>query len=119
MSNQPDRFVQFVLPEGEQKVSYKADTKLRNAGTVTFRSEDHTIGNLLRIQLHNDKSIVFAGYRIPHPLEPIMHVRVQTNGTKKPEEAVMIALKDLETEYQTMANEFENALNTMPSAPMH
>lgn len=69
--NQPDRYVQFVLPEGERKVKYKADTKLKDAGTFTFRSEDHTIGNLLRMQLHADKSTVFAGYRIPHPLEPV------------------------------------------------
>lgn len=75
--NQPDRYTQFVLPEGESKVAYKADTKLEHAGTFTFRSEDHTIGNLLRMQLHRDPTVVFAGYRIPHPLEAKMVVKVQ------------------------------------------
>ncbi|KXZ51230.1 hypothetical protein GPECTOR_13g717 [Gonium pectorale] len=105
--NQPDRYVQFVLPAGEQKVSYKADTKLAHAGTFSFRSEDHTIGNLLRMQLHSDKAMVVAGYRIPHPLEPVMVVRVQTNGTKSPEEAMQHALQDLASEYELMLNEFD------------
>ncbi|KAG2443937.1 hypothetical protein HXX76_002276 [Chlamydomonas incerta] len=108
--NQPDRYVQFVLPEGEQKVKYKADTKLKDAGTFTFRSEDHTIGNMLRMQLHADKSTVFAGYRIPHPLEPVMVVKVQTNGTKSCEDAMMHALQDLGNEYQIMLEEFDQAV---------
>ncbi|GFH17575.1 DNA-directed RNA polymerase II, 13.6 kDa polypeptide [Haematococcus lacustris] len=37
--------------------------------------EDHTMGNLLRMQLHADKSVVFAGYRIPHPLDAKMVVK--------------------------------------------
>ncbi|PNH05605.1 DNA-directed RNA polymerase II subunit RPB11 [Tetrabaena socialis] len=107
--NQPDRYVQFLLPEGERKVTYKADTKLKDAGTFSFRSEDHTMGNLLRMQLHSDKATVFAGYRIPHPLEPVMVVKVQTNGTKAPEDAMSHALQDLASEFDHMRSEFERA----------
>lgn len=116
--NQPDRYVQFVLPEGEQKVSYKPDTKLKDAGTFSFRSEDHTIGNLLRQQLHADKSTVFAGYRIPHPLEPVMVVKVQTNGTKKPEDAMLHALEDLAAEFDHMLNAFDSAVMQYENQPM-
>jgi hypothetical protein len=40
--------------------------------------EDHTMGNLIRMQLHSDRFVVFAGYRIPHPLENKMVVKVRT-----------------------------------------
>lgn len=108
--NQPDRYVQFVLPEGEKKVAYKPDTKLKNAGMFTFRSEDHTIGNLLRMQLHQDKNIVFAGYRIPHPLESKMVVMVQTDLNKAPEDAMSHALGDLASEFNTMLDSYNNAV---------
>jgi DNA-directed RNA polymerase subunit L len=75
--NQPDRYERFVLPPGERKVVYERD-KIPGAGTFTFSREDHTLGNLLRMQLLQDKNVLFAGYRIPHPLEHKMLVRVQT-----------------------------------------
>lgn len=101
------------------KVTYKPDTKLENAGTFTIMQEDHTIGNMVRVQLHTDKSIVFAGYRIPHPLEAKMVIKIQTNGTKKPEEALQDALDALRTEWTTVQRkfmaEFDRARND-PSA---
>jgi hypothetical protein len=47
--NQPNRADQFVLPEGERKLSYERDTKVENAGTFVLQREDHTLGNLLRM----------------------------------------------------------------------
>jgi DNA-directed RNA polymerase II subunit RPB11 len=96
----------FVLPEGTSKVVYASDTKLENSGTFTMLQEDHTIGNLLRMQLHADKHVLFAGYRIPHPLETRMLVRVQTTGVKTPVQAVEHALEDLRSEVQSMMGQF-------------
>ena len=39
--------------------------------------EDHTLGNALRHVLINDARVDFAGYCVPHPSEPVVHVRVQ------------------------------------------
>ncbi len=95
-----------MLPENVSKVTYTVDTKLENAGTFSFMHEDHTMGNLIRMQLHSDKTVVFAGYRIPHPLEARMVVKVQTTGAKSPVEAVEHALQDLRSEVVTLQNEF-------------
>ena len=35
------------------------------------------LGNMVRMQLHEDRAVVFAGYRIPHPLESKMVVMIQ------------------------------------------
>eukprot|EP00798_Chlamydomonas_sp_ICE-L_P018270 gene18270-24723_t len=63
---------------------------------------------MLWMQLHDAMSIVFAGYRIPHPLETKLKVRVQTNGTKSPEEAMRHALEDLNAEFNTILNQFND-----------
>jgi DNA-directed RNA polymerase II subunit RPB11 len=96
--NQPDRYSRFVIPEGFEKVEFHIDTKLKNAGHYVIRLEDHTVGNLLRQQLHSDEAVVFAGYRIPHPLDPLMVVRVQTTEAKTPQGAMAHALMDLKNE---------------------
>lgn len=58
--------------------------ELRGTGPDTSRTfvlgdEDHTLGNALRHVLMNDARVNFAGYCVPHPSEPIVHLRVQSN----------------------------------------
>lgn len=62
--------------------------ELRGTGPPTSRTfvlgdEDHTLGNALRHVLINDARIDFAGYCVPHPSEPVVHVRVQTSNNAK------------------------------------
>ncbi|GBF88633.1 DNA-directed RNA polymerase IV and V subunit 11 [Raphidocelis subcapitata] len=97
--NQPDRYERFVLPEHLKKLEFVPDTKLENAGTYTVEREDHTLGNLVRMQLHRDPAVLFSGYRIPHPLEPRMLIKVQTTGAGyPPQTAFLQALADLQAE---------------------
>lgn len=42
----------------------------------------------MRSQLLLDKSVIFAGYKVPHPLEPYFLLKVQTNGTVSPSQAL-------------------------------
>ena len=65
------------------------DFELRGTGPDTSRTfvlgdEDHTLGNALRHVLINDARVDFAGYCVPHPSEPVVHVRVQTNVNSRP-----------------------------------
>lgn len=58
--------------------------ELRGTGSPTSRTfvlgdEDHTLGNALRHVLINDAHVDFAGYCVPHPSEPVVHIRVQSN----------------------------------------
>jgi DNA-directed RNA polymerase II subunit RPB11 len=105
--NQPDRYSRFVIPEGLSKVEFHTDTKLKNAGHYVIRLEDHTVGNLLRQQLHSDEAVVFAGYRIPHPLDPLMVVRIQTTDAKLPQDAMAHALRDLKNEIAELKRSLE------------
>lgn len=110
--NAPDRQEKFVVPEGMKKLVYKPDTKVANAGSFISQREDHTVGNLIRMQLHRDKNVIFAGYRIPHPLEYQMVVKIQTNGKKTPIKAMQTALQDLGEEVSDIRNKFQEQLNS-------
>lgn len=70
------------------EVKLKAATiafQVRGTGPETSRTfaigdEDHTIGNATRHILMQDARVGFAGYSVPHPSEPVVHIRVQTNA---------------------------------------
>lgn len=49
--------------------------------TFAIGDEDHTLGNAVRHVLMHNSKIAFAGYSVPHPSEPVVHIRVQTAKT--------------------------------------
>ena len=58
--------------------------QIRGTGPLTSRTfaignEDHTLGNALRHVLVQNAKVGFAGYSVPHPSDPVVHIRVQAN----------------------------------------
>eukprot|EP00898_Chlorokybus_atmophyticus_P002228 jgi/Chlat1/3005/Chrsp2S04719 len=104
--NAPERHERFVVPEGVAKVSYQKDTKVANGATFTVQREDHTVGNLLRMQLLRDKDVLFAGYQMPHPLEYKMYIRIQTTKRTSPMEVLLSAIEDLQKELGDLKTQF-------------
>ncbi|XP_028777820.1 DNA-directed RNA polymerases II, IV and V subunit 11 [Neltuma alba] len=105
--NAPDRYERFVVPEDTKKVSYERDTKIISAASFTVQREDHTIGNILRMQLHRDPNVLFAGYKLPHPLQYKITVRIHTTGQSSPVQAYSQAINDLDRELDHLKNAFE------------
>ncbi|KAK4709293.1 hypothetical protein AABB24_018976 [Solanum stoloniferum] len=108
--NAPDRYERFVVPEGVKKVSYERDTKIMNAATFTVEREDHTIGNIVRMQLHRDDNVLFAGYKLPHPLQYKILLRIQTTSQSSPMQAYNQAINDLDKELDHLKSQFEGEL---------
>ncbi|KAI9022483.1 RBP11-like subunits of RNA polymerase [Hyaloraphidium curvatum] len=106
--NAPDRFEAFRVPDGEPKVRFVKDGKLPNAGTFVVRAEDHTIGNLLRMQLLKNSKVLFVGYRVPHPLEPYVEIKLQTTAEAQPAEVFSRELEALIKLVGDVRNKFEN-----------
>ncbi|POG66697.1 DNA-directed RNA polymerase [Rhizophagus irregularis DAOM 181602=DAOM 197198] len=82
------------------------DTKVQNAATFEIFREDHTMGNVIRHKLLQEPQVIFAGYKIPHPLEHNVIIRVQTTNETKPEAMVAKALNDLITEVGYLRTKF-------------
>mmetsp|Transcript_10207 Transcript_10207/g.24396 ORF Transcript_10207/g.24396 Transcript_10207/m.24396 type:complete len:128 (-) Transcript_10207:92-475(-) len=113
--NAPERSSAFLLDEdsGEQKCVYTADTKVTNAGTFRLNKEDHTVGNLFRMQLLRDPNVRFAGYYHPHPLVHYINLKIQTNNsTVAPVEVLSSAIEDLANETDHLITQFQEAMET-------
>ncbi|KAI0312164.1 DNA-directed RNA polymerase [Amylostereum chailletii] len=82
--NAPNRYELFVLDDGEKPVEVTEDTKIPNAATVKILKQDHTLANMIRAQLLSMPQVLFAGYKVPHPLHPYFLVKIQTDGTITP-----------------------------------
>jgi DNA-directed RNA polymerase II subunit RPB11 len=88
-------------------VEVTEDTKIPNAATIKIVKQDHTLANMIRgcvpsplpslcsptcgilfSQLHAMPQVLFAGYKVPHPLHPYFLVKIQTDGTITPTAAL-------------------------------
>ena len=79
---------------------------MANTALFTFNKEDHTLGNLITQRLHTYPFIHFSAYRIPHPLYPRFELRVTTDGSVAPKDAVMRACQDVIAELSKLKQEF-------------
>lgn len=113
--NKPDDFECWRLPEDDsvKKVTMYKDTKVSNAMTLVIEREDHTLGNMVRMQLLEDEDVTFSGYRVPHPLEPAIQLKVQTrNEHVTPVQAVQATLTALTGELDQLEERFRASLQT-------
>eukprot|EP00656_Telonema_subtile_P010113 TRINITY_DN14829_c0_g1_i1.p1 TRINITY_DN14829_c0_g1~~TRINITY_DN14829_c0_g1_i1.p1 ORF type:complete len:113 (+),score=32.73 TRINITY_DN14829_c0_g1_i1:223-561(+) len=79
----------------EGTFTVNGDDQSSSCATFAFENEDHTLGNSLRYMIMKNPDINFCGYSIPHPAEPYMNLRVQTNGNITAAEAFEQGLHDL------------------------
>ena len=110
--NAPDRTTAFLLDEeiDEKKITAAPDLKIENATLFTLNREDHTMGNLLRMQLLRDPNVRFVGYMMPHPLIMSFNLKVQTNSNMvKPTASLLTSVEDLSAEVDHLNATFDNA----------
>lgn len=56
-----------------------------------------------------DPNVLFAGYKLPHPLEHKFVIRIQTTSDYSPQEAFMNAITDLLSELSLFEERFREA----------
>lgn len=78
-----------------------------NAAIMKFEREDHTLGNLLKSQLLQDQRVIFAAYKVEHPLFANFILRVQTEDGYNPREALMNACNALIAQLSTLDKKFK------------
>lgn len=60
-------------------------------------------------QLLKDPHVLFAGYKVPHPLEHKFVIRIQTTSEYSPTEAFTNAITDLMSELSLIDERFREA----------
>jgi DNA-directed RNA polymerase II subunit RPB11 len=56
------------------------------------------------MQLLRDKRVLFAGYKVPHPLQSKFELKVRTIPESSPEVALKTAIDDLQSEFESLQN---------------
>ncbi|ODV69732.1 RBP11-like subunits of RNA polymerase [Hyphopichia burtonii NRRL Y-1933] len=106
--NAPDRFELFILPDGVDKIKITPDTKVPNAALIRIEREDHTLANLLRAQLLKDERVIFAAYKVEHPLFANFILRIQTEDDYSPKDALKNACSGLISELDVIKTKFKD-----------
>ncbi|KAF8001179.1 hypothetical protein OXX79_009126 [Metschnikowia pulcherrima] len=106
--NAPDRFELFILPDGVEKIKIIPDTKVPNAAIIKIEREDHTLANMLRAQLAKDDRVIFAAYKVEHPLFANFVLRIQTDDDYTPRDALKNACSSLISELDIMKTKFKD-----------
>ncbi|EAQ85972.1 hypothetical protein CHGG_07225 [Chaetomium globosum CBS 148.51] len=83
---------------------------MSNCSDFLMLKEDHTLGNLLSVYLKMAPHVMMAAYKIGHPNVPEVQLRVQTDGTITPREALMTVCKQLVAMYGQLGREFQKEL---------
>jgi len=91
------------IPIIQEKV---IDTK-KNITVFSIEGEDHTLGNLIRCQIERNKSVIFSGYQMPHPLHDLIEVRVQTIRCENPKSVFVDSIRTLEREANDLLSLFQ------------
>lgn len=90
--------------------------QVRGTGPLTSRTfaignEDHTLGNALRHVLLQNSKVSFAGYSVPHPADPVVHIRVQANEPTTAVEALQEACDTLHDQCDIVLKKLEENLD--------
>ncbi|CCH61369.1 hypothetical protein TBLA_0E03150 [Henningerozyma blattae CBS 6284] len=109
--NAPDRFESFLLGEGESKLQIEPDTKAPNTVVITFEKEDHTLGNLIKSELLHDPKVLFAAYKVEHPLFARFKMRIQTVEGYDPKDALRKACNSIIKKLGILKTNFETEWN--------
>ena len=72
--------------------------------------EKHSFPNILRSELWNDEAVTISAYSLKHPLVSNPVFILETNGKKKPKDALHDAVKRLKKQNSDLKKEAEKVL---------
>ncbi|KZS96262.1 RBP11-like subunits of RNA polymerase [Sistotremastrum niveocremeum HHB9708] len=105
--NAINRYELFVLEDGEKPVEIIEDTKIPNAVTIKIFKQDHTLASMVRSELLATPCVLFAGYKVPHPLEPAFVLKIQTDGSQPPVQVLENVCTSLIATFSKLADQFK------------
>ncbi|CAD7961460.1 unnamed protein product [Amoebophrya sp. A120] len=112
MFNKPEAYeTQILGSKYKNQYEYDPSQEIPNAGVYKLRLHDHTLGNALRMELLKSKKVLFAGYRVPHPLFHEIEVRIHTTQDSTPQEELLHAIGNLENQADSLLQQFDSELD--------
>ena len=113
--NRPETYELFDM-EGDIKLKEESVQKMPNASNFDINKEDHTLGNIIRYSLLAHPQVLFAGYKLPHPLEHRIEVKIQTTHDTTPRRVLMESVDSLQKQYESLQEKFKIECDRVESA---
>jgi len=82
----------------------------KNSIHFKLNGEDHTVLNLLKEELWNDKNVKISAYKMDHPLVGIPEMTVEVSQGNEPRKAIADAIKRLDKKLDTFKEGFKSTL---------
>jgi len=102
-----------------RRIHVYPDEKVPDAAIFKIWLEDHTLGNILRMDLLRNENVLFAGYKHPHPLDNMIELRVQTLPKSSPQTALRLAVRNLRGECTSMLDQFDKGVAALKKGEKH
>jgi len=102
-----------------RRIQIWPDEKVPDAVVFKIWLEDHTLGNILRMELLRNENVLFAGYKVPHPLDHMIELRVQTLPKSNPQTALRSAIRNLRGECRSMLEQFDQGVAALKRGEKH
>lgn len=118
----PDSLVDM---KGDVKITEITIQKNDNLRLYLLEKEDHTIANLLRMKLHQNSLVKQCGYRVPHPTQHRLEMRVETasDGSARevptPSAAMLTAIHQCTEDLRTFERLLTEALEAKGADSSH
>ena len=84
-----------LLKNTTEDVSINVSETNMTAFDVIFVDSDDTLGNLIQTYGMKEKGIAFIGYRVPHPLDRVLHIRISLEKKDFSEKDVLQKIIDI------------------------
>ncbi|AWR99850.1 DNA-directed RNA polymerase subunit L [Metallosphaera hakonensis] len=70
--------------------------------------EDHTLGNLIAGRLRSVQGVTLATYYLPHPLKDEIILKIRTDGTISPRDALVRAIDEVKSLGESFLQDLEH-----------
>merc|ERR1712066_810959 len=104
----------FAPESGKKRIDIMEANEDNTCCTFILHHQDHTLGNSLRSIISNYDGVDLVGYTNPHPLEPKIHLRIQTDPSREditPKSILVKALGDLKSMTSVVEEKFLKAFD--------
>eukprot|EP00478_Filoreta_tenera_P005820 GABV01007189.1.p1 GENE.GABV01007189.1~~GABV01007189.1.p1 ORF type:complete len:101 (+),score=25.79 GABV01007189.1:70-372(+) len=92
---------------------------MTDAASFIIRKEDHTLGNLVRMKLLRDERVIFAGYKVPHPLKYDLIIKLRTTKDHNPVDVMKENLEDIQGQLSKFQSKFGEAMRQWEMESAH
>ncbi|KAK1350468.1 putative subunit Rpb11 of DNA-directed RNA polymerase II [Hamiltosporidium tvaerminnensis] len=96
------------MTEEIKKLTIEYDKKTPNTVEFIIHDESHTLANMITERFLKDQRCTFSAYKIVHPLDNNVHIRVTAIRSINVKSLIIEILKSFETEINELCEQFVN-----------